>query len=338
MYLFNENSKTMKPKLNLKIFAKFFWGIATEKEKEHVYKSQESAQMLEKQWENGAGMTTADKSEKDEMLHKIRENKSLDKGLVRSINQRLMRVAAVLILLIAVGSVLYIFTDIDKKLQFNKITYIEKVNPKGQRSKIILPDNSVVWLNADSKIQYAEDFLKQEKRLLKLTGEAYFDVSHNPKKPFTIQIDEINVNVLGTRFNVRAYPEYSNIQTTLLQGRVSLLNKSNNQVSYLEPGDMGVYQKEGKSILVRRQVDVDKMIAWKEGKLIFDNDPFTYIAAELERWYDIDIKIDEDLKGKYRYTMTITDESIQEVCNLIQETTPVDVRITEDQVYILTQK
>ncbi len=328
----------MKPKLNFKIFAKFFWGVASEQEKEHVYKSLESDQMLEKHWENGAGLSATDEKEKDGMLHRINKNKSQDRDLVRTINQKLMRVAAVFILLVAIGSVLYIFTDIDKKFQFNKISYVEKVNPKGQRSKIILPDESIIWLNADSKIQYAEDFLKHDKRLLKLKGEAFFDVSHNPDKPFTIQVDEINVNVLGTKFNVRAYPGYNSVQTTLVQGKVSLLNKSNNQVSYLEPGDMGVYQKDGNSILVRKRVDVNKMIAWKEGKLIFDNEPFTHLAAELERWYDIDIEIDEKLKGKYRYTMTITDESIQEVCKLIQETTPVEVKITEDQVYILSQK
>jgi ferric-dicitrate binding protein FerR (iron transport regulator) len=322
----------MRPRLNFKVFARFFWGVASEKEKSHVYNSEESDQMLKQEWEEVKNLEPISQEQQDEIFYQVKHNYR-KKKLTQTFNQKFMRIAAIFILAIAVSSVLFIFTDIYEKLGSKEVAYIEKSNPKGQRSKIVLPDNSIVWLNADSKVRYAEEFTNKDNRNIELKGEAFFEVDHNPDKPFIVQVNGLAVTVLGTSFNIKGYDESEEIKTTLVHGKVGLDPGANSEKTYLKPGEMGVYNKRMSSVNIQKNIDVFEIISWKEGKLIFDNEPFVVIAAELERWYGVKFHIPAEIKGKYRYTMTITDENVQEVCKLIQETTPVDYRIEGKQVY-----
>jgi ferric-dicitrate binding protein FerR (iron transport regulator) len=238
-----------------------------------------------------------------------------------------------MILLLAVGTVLYLFTDHPYQFLTQEVEYTVHENPKGQRSQIVLPDGSLVWLNSDSKLSYAEDFSNVENRNIKLEGEAYFDVKHNSEKPFVVSINDIKVKVLGTRFNIRGFNENNEINTLLVSGKVAISNQTNSIKKQLSPGSMGIYSKKEKKLEIKSGIDIEKNISWKNGKLIFDNEPLLTLVKELERWYGVSFEIPESLKGKYRYTITITDESVPEVCELIKRTTPISYTIKGNKVY-----
>jgi ferric-dicitrate binding protein FerR (iron transport regulator) len=320
----------MKPRLNLKLFAKFFWGIASDEEKERIYDSEESHQMLKEQWnKSNTGLLNPD--EKEKMFSRI-ENRKTSK--VKRLYNRAWRVAAIVILLIAIGGLYQIFFQ---PFTGTQITYIEKTNPAGQRSQVVLPDNSVVWLNAQSTITYPETFEDQENRKVKLSGEAYFDVAHNQSKPFLVRTDHFKVRVLGTSFNVKAYAQDDQFMTTLVSGKVELTDRQRDKAQ-LKPGEMCVYNKNNQSFEIKKGVDTKKITSWKEGKIIFDDVPFSVMAKELERWYGKEIEIAKELRGKHSYTMTVTDEKLNEVCNLIKESSPVTYKIQDNKIIFSSSK
>jgi ferric-dicitrate binding protein FerR (iron transport regulator) len=320
----------MGKKINFKQFAKFFWGVASEKEKKQVYNSKASDEMLKKHWNDLEASQNEEKST-TELFSKISNDK--EKSIPIFTIGRLSRVAAVMILLLAVGTVLYLFTDHPYQFLTQEVEYTVHENPKGQRSQIVLPDGSLVWLNSDSKLSYAEDFSNVENRNIKLEGEAYFDVKHNSEKPFVVSINDIKVKVLGTRFNIRGFNENNEINTLLVSGKVAISNQTNSIKKQLSPGSMGIYSKKEKKLEIKSGIDIEKNISWKNGKLIFDNEPLLTLVKELERWYGVSFEIPESLKGKYRYTITITDESVPEVCELIKRTTPISYTIKGNKVY-----
>ena len=324
----------MKRGLFFKLFARFFWGIASDSEKEQVYESEESREMLKIQW-NHDNMGSMDSREKDEMLHRLKQRKS---SRPKFIPNGWLRSAAVLLILFTIGSVYHIFVHPLQDFFKNEISYIEKYNPSGQRSQIVLPDNSVVWLNAESRLTYPESFEDLSQRNIKLEGEAYFDVQRNESRPFVVNVDGFRVRVLGTEFNIDAYSDADQIYTTLVQGKVELTYSGSVEQKYLHPGEMGVFHRTDNRVLIHRNVNLQQAISWKDGKLIYDNIPFGDLAKELERWYGVDFKIDSSLLNKHRFTMTITDESLKEVCELIRESTPVNYYMKGNTVIFKSSK
>lgn len=325
----------MKKKIHKKLFAKYYWGITNEQERKEILESHESDEMLKQQWENyHAIKLVTPQPDHDKMTHNINQriNQSLKKKEKRSLfSSFIMKYAAAGIITLLASSVL-VYLLWYSPVAIDHVAMIEKENPRGQRSELLLPDGSKVWLNAESKITYPEDF-KGNNRIVSLEGEAYFDVIKNDKKPFVVKTNRIDIEVIGTGFNVMAYPCDETITTTLVNGKVSVRRLDSKtqkvQKAILTPNHQAIYYKsEDKFVLDR--VDVIKFTSWKQGKLIFDNIPFIEMVNVLERWYGTEILLQEDLRYKYHYTLTITDESITEVMNLVKKTTP-SVEITKNE-------
>ncbi len=160
---------------------------------------------------------------------------------------------------------------------FNTVT-----TPKGGQYEVELSDGTQVWLNASSSITFPSAFHGKE-RNVSVTGEAYFEVAHNAQKPFSVKVRNMNVQVLGTHFNINAYDDESDIKTTLLQGSV----KVNNQIT-LSPGQQS--QVNGNGIIqVAKSINVESVMAWKNGRFVFNNSDVPTIMRALGKWYDVDI-------------------------------------------------
>jgi transmembrane sensor len=128
---------------------------------------------------------------------------------------------------------------------------------------------------------------------VEITGEAYFEVAHNPKMPFHVKINETDIQVLGTHFNVNAYPDEKDIRTTLLEGSVKIANRTNTIL--LKPGEQGIGNAQG--VLSRKSdVDIEKIMAWKNGWFEFDQTDLTGIMRQVSRWYDVDISYEGNMK------------------------------------------
>ncbi len=166
-----------------------------------------------------------------------------------------------------------------------EVPLLELSTPKGGTYQITLPDGTRVWLNAASTLKYPPRFSGAE-RIVELTGEAYFSVVKDTDKPFKVVSAEQEVQVLGTEFNVSAYPDEKETKTTLVEGAVRLSYFGDETID-LSPGEQGVLQQEG---IKKINVHISTVTAWKFGRFSFDHKTFVEIMNEMARWYDIDIE------------------------------------------------
>lgn len=193
------------------------------------------------------------------------------------------------------GSVTVIKLD-DGKLQYKgdedenntALTYNTISTPRGGQYQLVLNDGTKVWLNAASSLTFPTKF-KGAARSVTLTGEGYFEVAKNAAKPFKVRVDDMEVKVLGTHFNISAYKDEQNIKATLLEGTVEV--QSAGQVKKLKPGEQAVLQTSTHVLSKNRNVDLDEIMAWKNGFFYFDNTDLKTIMKRLERWYDIEVEI-----------------------------------------------
>jgi transmembrane sensor len=168
--------------------------------------------------------------------------------------------------------------------------------PKGGQYQVILPDSSSVWLNSASSITYPTSFSGKE-RLVSLKGEAYFEVAKNKKMPFKVQSGLQSVEVLGTHFNVNAYGDEPEMETTLLEGSVKIMSPLNSAL--IVPGEQGVVS--GSGAIIKRMVDVDQEVAWKNGLFSFKGQDIHAIMRQISRWYNIEVVYDKSLPDEKYY-------------------------------------
>lgn len=157
--------------------------------------------------------------------------------------------------------------------------------PRGGTYQVVLSDGTKVWLNAASSISYPVAFTGKE-RHVSLSGEAYFEVAKNKEMPFYVSINNVQVKVLGTHFNIAAYSDDNEITTTLLEGAVQVTK--NNSRSLLRPGQKAIVNNNSNNIAVS-DADIEDAMAWKNGYFIFDDDDITGIMKKVSRWYDVNV-------------------------------------------------
>lgn len=155
---------------------------------------------------------------------------------------------------------------------------------RGQMYPVKLSDGSAVWLNSSSSIRFPVAFTEQERRV-EITGEAYFEVAHNDKKPFTVLVNGTEVQVVGTVFNINSYNDEGSMRTTLLKGAVKV-KKGDHQVM-IKPGEQA--QVVNENIKVNKDVNITKEVAWKNGLFYFKNEDLKTIMRQIARWYDVDV-------------------------------------------------
>ncbi|GHE31134.1 FecR family protein [Sphingobacterium griseoflavum] len=176
------------------------------------------------------------------------------------------------------GSLLYVSkNDVGENAATNIRT------PKGGEIKVQLPDGTLAFLNADSRLQLSRSF-GAGKREVQLIGEAYFEVQHDASRPFLVHTTSSTVRVLGTHFNVRAYPAQPAVETTLASGSVALKRKDNGLITMLRPGEQGSVTDAETRV---QSVDLKQVLAWKNGDFVFEQETLNDVMQELARWYDI---------------------------------------------------
>ena len=167
-----------------------------------------------------------------------------------------------------------------------QVVYNTISTPKGGQYQLELPDGSRVWLNASSSIHFPTSFVAKERRV-EITGEAYFEVAKDAHKPFIVSVNKSEVQVMGTHFNVNAYDDENDMKTTLLEGAIQFVN--GDYKSILQPGQQTQLKKDGTVKLVD-DVDLDEVVAWKNGLFSFESAGIETIMRQLARWYDVEIE------------------------------------------------
>jgi len=270
----------------------------------------------------------------------------------------IMSAAAVLLLLVTIGSLFYIndrFSNPGNEIP-EGYTYI--FSPRGQRTKVVLPDRSRVWLNSESSLRYSTIFNSSDREVI-LQGEAFFEIQPDPTKPFFVSANEIKVKVYGTSFNIRAFPNENTIETTLIEGKLSVtsLTQSGEEPNevFLRPNEKCIVTRDTKNIeisagnqtsadpseainfrnvarvldlKVQKGINTEEEKLWKDGKLVFRDRPFTELAVDLERWFDVKIHFEDKKIGNYKFTGVFDKETINQALEALKLSSPKSFQYT----------
>ena len=217
------------------------------------------------------------------------------------------------------------------------LIYNELVIPRGGEFSLTLSDGTVVYLNAESKLRFPLQF-DGNNRIVELEGEGYFQVVHDENAPFVVKTAGMNVQVLGTEFNVSAYTEDTVIQTTLVNGSVWVSSNDSDKTVVLKPGEQVECRRQGNGLQVR-DVDVSSVIAWKDGRLRFEEKPLCEVMKSVARWYDVEVVyLDEEVKW-YPFGCNFNRHStIEPLLKVFEATGTVETRVEGRKIFIKKQK
>lgn len=309
----------------------------------------------------------------NELMHhsfpeEFAEESPEDSPYHQSFSSRFKRSNLVLlaILLLLISGATWFFYQSHTAAPVSKDTSLAQLSngdnlPHPSKTKRILPDGTQVWLNGNSHISYQDDFGKNEKREVVLIGEAFFDVTHNARVPFIVHAKSINITVRGTAFNVRAYPEDKNVETSLLRGVVEVSTKADPKRKFiLKPSEKinisvgsDIENKQSKSDrkpLVENDYDndsysIDKLqpdsrtkiipeVSWLQDKLMFNSEPLSEIVEKMQRWYGSTIEIKDDRLKDLRFTGAFSSETLHQALSELQATYPFEITMGNNAVVL----
>jgi len=217
------------------------------------------------------------------------------------------------------GQLVYTISNSENSSQSLSYNTIE--TPPGGQYQVVLPDGSKVWLNSASSLRYPVRFTGKERRV-EISGEAYFEVAHNSKMPFRVINSSQIVEVLGTHFNIMAYPDESSTNTTLLEGSVRIIKENKSKV--ISPGQQ-TRVKNGDIDVT--SVDVTQVTAWKEGYFMFKNEDIQSIMRQISRWYNLEVKYEGHIPERVFGAKISRARNVSEVLEILESTGSIHFKI-----------
>lgn len=241
------------------------------------------------------------------------------------------RIAAILALICTIS--LLIFYAQNRIENEPKVSLVTKTNPGHERSQFQLPDGTRVHLNANSEISYPEKF-SDSLRLITLSGEAYFDVVRDKERPFKVNAENVITTVLGTSFNISAYPETGKVRVALVSGKVTVQRDAPNAQSFMiSPGEKIIFDQ---NIDYETISHFDELleVGWKDGILAFENAGFPEFLSRLEHWYGVEFLVQGKPEDTWQIEGRFDNESLEEILKGVQFTHDLTYEINEKQVII----
>lgn len=288
----------------------------------------------EELWVSSAVADDTQQYDVDQAFERFRKRTGLDQSGRQSYKwYRTWSVAAVAIVLLGLITVTAYWQG-SRQIQSNFSDIVVEA-PLGSKTKLTLPDGSTVWLNAGSKMVYSQGFGVSDRRLA-FQGEGYFEVEKNDEMPFLVQTHDVNVTVVGTKFNFRNYPEDEEAVVELLEGKVALENQLKEEaVRYLPPNEKMVLHKATGEMDIT-SAKVKEATLWTENILLFDEDLLPDIVRKLERSYHVRIEIEnEDLKqARFYGQFNQLEQNIYEVLDMLVETGRLEYQEKDKVIYL----
>ncbi len=309
-----------------------------------LFNSEEGRQVVE-EWLDARWMGTSNTAlpELDQLIDRVEQRlRKQHRVHFRVWISTFQKYAALLIIPLLIGFVFMLAKSFTSEapltLTQQDVAEQEYISPVGMRSKVLLNDSTVVWLNADSRLIVPAGF-NHKTRKVSLVGEAYFEVKRKADDmPFVVSTPEIDIKVLGTAFNVSAYPGSQTLETVLVEGEIEAVVKDATRKQQkeirVEPAQLLTLQKKEGNMKVQDNVNTDLYTSWTSGKLVFRSTPMDEVARTLERWYNITITLhDEELK-KHTYSGTFDNRSIEQIMRYIELSSPVCYKIDKEHVSV----
>ena len=233
-------------------------------------------------------------------------------------------VAAVIVTL-GIGSLLMMLLQ-DTRTRYDNLVF---ETPRGHRSKVVLGDSTIIWLNADTRIEVLA--LNNDERIVSLQGQAHFEVTRNTHSPFVVRTNDYDITVLGTVFDVMAYDDMDRTVTTLFEGKVKVSNDISDII--LNPGQQVVWEKEKLTVSETKNTESTK--AWVRNDFNFDNIPLDELLKQLERWYDVDVYFtNPSSRSEYFNGHLPRFENIDVILNMIEEVSEVRIELKDNALII----
>lgn len=288
------------------------------------------------------------------------------KTIVRNF-YKAIQFAAIIIMTFGIG--FFVHKYLPKEISYASVNV-----PYGAKSELEFPDGSKVWVNSGSTLKYPTNFDSKEVDLF-LEGEAYFDIVKNPNRKLNVKTSTINIQVHGTTFNIKSYNDEDVVETTLLEGSISITGKVGEMAIlepiYLKPNEQAVLTKSGNSVNIDKHdeelgasekskeiqtgvkkilpkiqprlqitesIDVEEFISWKNHVLSFKNERFEDLAKKLERWYNVEIDINNVELKNSRYTGTFEKETLEQAIEALSISLPFTYKINKNKIKILKKK
>lgn len=301
--------------------------------------------------------------EKHPEAHRISPSRS------QSFLNKFLKIAAIFFLAFSFSWAAFYF--LNQRPQGDSLSYNQVITTKGQKSQVILSDGTRVWLNAETVLEYPVAFNKDQREVY-LEGEAFFEVQKKENKiPFIVKTDDIDIEVLGTCFNVMAYADEETVETTVVEGSILVLTKglepsqerkvllkTNQKATLIKKGSRvllseveldkpmlvksvqttpSITPTEKEQILVSSKVDVELHTAWKDDMLVFQSETLENITYKLERWYDVEVYIENEELKNCRYTGKFEHkETLSQLLEILSLTTPIHYTIDQNVVFLET--
>jgi len=251
----------------------------------------------------------------------------------KTITFRLKVAASISILFLSFLAFLWHTNQQDVLAASKQVVQFSKINPIGQKSLMTLPDGSKIKLNSGSSLTYNSDFGKKD-RTVELKGEAFFDITKNPASPFIIRSGELLTKVLGTSFNIRSYDGEEKIQVLVVRGEVSVSDDLGSSF-ILNPKDILEYNHYDKNVQKTTCTDIKNVIGWKDGILSFSNETFNEVALKIQKWYGVDIVVEDGFNVQGEYTGEYQNMSLEKVMDGISFASAFDYKIlSENKIFI----
>lgn len=238
----------------------------------------------------------------------------------------------------AVASVILLVLSIGGILTFNRLNELQTIaSASNEVREILLPDGTKVWLNKSSVLKYPSKFA-DNRRKVKLEGEALFDVSHDKEKPFVVETDILEITVLGTRFNLRSRNTSDLSVVTLLEGEVRVKGNDNEGMVVLSPGQRAELDRSKRRLNVKEVPNAAADAAWHDKLIPFKNATFAEIAKTLEQLYDVTIHLDFAINNLTYSGVIRSDDNIEEVLMSLKNTISFSYQIKGTQVFISNER
>ncbi|OKL41833.1 FecR family protein [Pontibacter flavimaris] len=239
--------------------------------------------------------------------------------------RQLWRVAAAVVLLVGIAWL--------ARLYFMPYYGLQVVESGDTRMTVTLPDSSQVWLNKGSILAYDPDF-DGTQREVHLEGEAFFEVTHNPQQPFVIKAGDSRTQVVGTSFNLRAYPREQTVELAVATGRVAFTSTKTTTQAIVTPGFEAILDRQSQRITKYESED-ENTWAWKSGSLKFDGESLKELLPALERYYGVTLRLQGPDLGNCRFTGTFREAELQEVLQVLEASLQVEITRQNDHTYTL---
>lgn len=244
------------------------------------------------------------------------------------------KIAAILLLPLLIYSGYISIRNVSLRKHQQEYVVMETISSRqGMVTQFELADGTMIWLNSGSVLQFPNSF-NGDLREVKLTGEAFFKVAKNEKQPFRVHAKNLDIDVLGTSFNVVSYNDELQAEVVLVEGKVKLSAEKDQlkkEFGVMHPGQRVVYSEDTQKVKTQ-EVGVEKYIAWRDGNLVFRDDNMEDVAKRLSRWYNVEIVINDPEIKSYAYKATLRNETLIQVLNLLKISAPIDFQITENKL------